>query len=430
MDKKIKLRTIIIIIAVILFSIMLVIVFATNKGGKLDVSNETHNINYLNKIDKTEVNNEENEFDLNFLRFENSKKNIIYSPLSIKYALNMLKEGANGETRTQIEKVISNLSLTKYENIDKILSLANCIYIRDNYRKYIKEEYKNKLIEKYNSEVNYDAFENAENINKWIEKKTLGIIPNIIDDNTVNNPNTKMLLINALAIDMAWDTPFSTNKTRGADFYLTNGNKILATMMSKNTSDDNVLYYKDKKITALSMNLEKYENTQLQFIALMPSGNLPDYINNLTTDEIDSILRKLKPASTAEQGIDISIPKFSYKYDLKLKDDLIKLGIKSAFQESADFSGITTEPSGLYISDALHKADVKFGEEGIKAAAVTVFALQNSALPSTNVLPEEIIFDHPFVYLIRDKKTGEVWFTGALYEPNLWENDKVDYLTK
>ena len=55
---------------------------------------------------------------------------MIYSPLSIKYALKMLQEGASGNTYTQIEEIVGSSNLPTYRNIENTLSLANGIFIR------------------------------------------------------------------------------------------------------------------------------------------------------------------------------------------------------------------------------------------------------------------------------------------------------------
>ena len=175
------------------------------------------------------------DFDFTFLKIENQKNNMIYSPLSIKYALNMLKEGAEGNTKKQIDNVLKNTSLTKYNNIDKVLSLANGLYIRDTYNQYVKNEFKNKLMNSYNAEINQDTFQNANNINKWIENKTLGIIKNMLKDEQVQKPDLEMILVNALAIDMEWKNTFETDETRGQEFNLADGSKMIATTMNKKT---------------------------------------------------------------------------------------------------------------------------------------------------------------------------------------------------
>ena len=210
-DKKEFKIAIILMIILILVVIAFVIIFVSKKENKSAVTENT-------TIEEEEKTMMADEFTTQFLKMENNEKNMIYSPLSIKYALNLLNEGASGNTKLQIENVIQNLSLTKYNNIENVLSLANSVYIKDTFKEDVKQNYINNIVEKYNSEINYDSFETADNINKWIEDKTLGIIKNMLDDEMVRNSMTKMILINALAIDMEWKEQFDYNDTYGEDF--------------------------------------------------------------------------------------------------------------------------------------------------------------------------------------------------------------------
>lgn len=412
------------IILSIILLIVLVVIFVTIISKKEQIESKSGTIITGNESEEQQV--IDTDFSMKFLKLENNKQNMIYSPLSIKYALKMLNEGAAGNTKTQIENVIGELNLTKYDNIDKVLSLANAVYIRDTYAKYVKEDYREILTEKYNAEINYDSFNNANNINSWIENKTLGIIKNMLQDDLVKDPNTEMLLINALAIDMEWADPFDSSETYGEEFNLDNGNKMVATMMNQKTGSDKVSYYKNKDVTALTMDLQKYDNTQLEFIAIMPEENLSDYVETFTIQDFDNIIKNSILASETKNGLEISIPKFSFDYDLELKDDLIELGITDAFNGSlADFSNMSERE--LYVSNALHKANIDFSEEGVKAAAVTVIITMNATAITNPTKPEEIKIDKPFLYVIRDKNTGEIWFVGTVYEPNSWEDDKADY---
>jgi len=81
----------------------------------------------------------------------------------------------------------------------------------------------------------------------------------------------------------------------------------------------------------------------------------------------------------------------------------------------------------LYVSEVLHKADIEFTEKGVKAAAVTVFSMMDSAFMPREAKPVDIIIDKPFMFIIRDKKSKNIWFTGTVYEPNAWEDDKNNY---
>ena len=84
----------------------------------------------------------------------------------------------------------------------------------------------------------------------------------------------------------------------------------------------------------------------------------------------------------------------------------------------------------LYVSDALHKANIDFSEKGVKAAAVTVFAVMEATAMMEPKQPIEVKIDKPFVFLIRDKETKEIWFVGTVYEPNPWDKDKAEYEKK
>ena len=406
-------------------SIILILIFIGIIGimyGFISYNNQgQNNVSGVGNQGGDYVPGSSDDFSLEFLKMENNKKNTIYSPLSIKYALNLLNEGANGNTKTQIEKVIKNLKLTPYKNIDNVLSFANGVYIRDSYSKDVKSDYINSVKNKYNAEIKYDQFKNASNINKWIEEKTFGKIKNMISDNIVTNPNTKMILLNALAIDMEWETPFEREGTSSKEFNLADGNKMNAATMFLETTSKSISYYKDSDITSIQMDLKKYDNTELEFIAIMPEKNLDDYVKKTTIKDINKILENSKKASDAGTKVIIRIPRFSFNYELKLKEDLVKLGIEDAFdRQKADFTNMTDDIQGLYVSDALHNANIDFSEKGIKAAAATAMVMLAKASRPTKE-PIRIEIDKPFLCMIKDKNTDEVWFVGTVYEPSLWE---------
>ena len=139
------------------------------------------------------------------------------------------------------------------------------------------------------------------------------------------------------------------------------------------------------------------------------------------------MLSKTTLASETKDGVEIYMPRFSFEYDLELRQDLINLGITDAFDEgTADFSNMAELQAGenLYVGDALHKANIDFTEKGIKAAAVTLFIMKTNAIIMEEPKePETIRIDKPFLYLIKDKNTDEIWFVGTVYQPNSWEEE-------
>ena len=119
----------------------------------------------------------------------------------------------------------------------------------------------------------------------------------------------------------------------------------------------------------------------------------------------------------------ISIPLFKFSYELKLLEDLKALGIEDVFDiNSADLSKLTSEEK-QYIFDATHMANIEFSNDGIKAAAATSMGGAGSAGCGFDYkydIPVEVIdvtFDKPYLFLIRDKDSGEVWFVGTVYQP-------------
>ncbi len=369
---------------------------------------------------------EATDFDLKFLKMENNGKNNIYSPLSIRYALYMLRDGANGETLKQIEDALGDATkVSKYENIDKVLSFANGIFIKDTYKDKVKDEYVDKVKKDYDAEIKYDKFENAKNINAWIENKTLGQIKDLLTDSSIS-PDMEMALINALAIDMEWEEDFDSNDTLGKTFYTEDGKEITATTLNKKTTSDSLSYYEDDDITAVSMDLKEYGDSRLSFIAIMPNKEkLTKYIDEFDISDLGKIENNMKSAAETKGGVRISIPKFKYDYKLNFVEDLKKLGIEDAFDPgAADFSNMAK--TELYVGDAIHSANVDFSEKGIKAAAVTVIMMMDSAMIEEEK-PIELSIDKPFLYFIKDKESGEIWFVGTLYEPNKWDDDKADY---
>lgn len=450
------------------------------------------------------------DFDLAFLRLENAEKNKLYSPLSIKYTLAMLSEGADGVTKKQIDSVIGKYHSNKYTNSQN-MSFANGMFVRDTYKDSIVNGYTDNLVNKYNAEVVYDSFINVSNINKWVSDRTFNLIDNMFDSSVLDS---NFILVNALAIDMNWVNLIqSTGRPWGVsyqhedyatsvesiqeDIYPTlefndkDGNKIKAKSVKigasinnydivKTLGEDNIrkeisdkyqawldegnscgvdesakdvnafvdeyiselktgygqyssstdfMLYNDNDVKAFAKDLKTYNGVTLQYIGIMPKNtSLKNYVDGLKSTDVTRIISSLKTIepSNFEQGkitkIVGNIPLFKFDYELKLKEDLETIGIKDVFDaDKADLSKMTSQKA--YIGAAVHKADIEFSNEGIKAAAATGAAGYGAASCGFEYLypvPVEVIdlnFDSPYLFLIRDKDTGEVWFTGTVYSP-------------
>lgn len=468
----------------------------TDKDKDKDLSDE----NYHNKY-KLSGNSLE-DFDLYFLQLENERKNKVYSPLSIKYALSMLNEGANGKTKKQISSVIGDYNAKKYSN-NSNMSFANALFIRDSFKDSIKDSYINTLSNKYNAEVIFDSFKTPDKLNSWVSNKTFKLINNLFDDVSQNN----FILANALAIDMEWvnvindlgyfavsyqhenywetrnhyheSTEFDGNQSVDTLEIMAVANKYdIVNIFGEQNIRDNITkryqdwlnseeykkyhaheenidvetyvnnyikeinkgykdlksstdfeFYVDDDIKAFSKDLKEYNGITLQYVGIMPKNDsLDNYIKNTNAFKINTIINKLKPIKleSFKEGVITeirgNIPMFKFDYDLNIKEDLQKLGITNVFDSNkADLSNISSSKN--YIEDAKQKTNIEFANEGIKAAAVTYVGDFGTGVGGFDYLydvPVEKInldFDKPYMFIIRDKNSGEVWFTGTVYKP-------------
>ena len=153
-----------------------------------------------NYLDYKIIDNSIGDFDIRFLQTDIDEENKVYSPLSIKYALAMLNEGAAGETKKQIETILGDYKPKAYTNSDN-MSLANALFVRDSSKDKIKDTYIDTLSTKYNASLIYDPFNNPDNINDWVSDKTFGLVDELLDE---VGSGTDYVLVNALAIDMEW----------------------------------------------------------------------------------------------------------------------------------------------------------------------------------------------------------------------------------
>lgn len=491
------------------------------------IETEVENLKGNYTITKNSVDN----FDLAFLKLENNKKNIIYSPLSIKYALGMLMQGAKGETQKQINEVLGKYKFHKFAN-NKNMSFANALFIKSTFKSSIKDTYVSNLKKNYNAEVKYDSFKTPDVVNKYVSDKTFNLINNLVSD----IKDYDFILLNALAIDMDWVNRIQPDVVEGdedamdhwdvyyphmkysnsidslnmTDYHELSFNsdpiakqsveigavinnydivsilgkdKIKKIVMDdynawiakgapdaceecaytddeddegnceKDTSFDfdkylkelnsnykdvssstDFEFYIDDNVKVFKKDLKKYGDTTLTYVGIMPTkDNLSTYIQNVSAKDINTLLKSLKSIKLEnfKKGVitEISgyIPLFNFDYELNLIKDLNKLGISDVFdKEKADLSNLTTNKS--FIEKAQHKATIEFSNEGIKASAVTMEGGRGGGdcgydylfIPPVEKI--DLTFDKPFIFLILDKSTEEVWFAGAVYEPSKYKS--------
>ena len=384
---------------------------------------------------KEPVVNKSNEFNYNLILnnhgMAEKEKNYLISPYSIEVALNMLRDGANKDTKDEIDKVIGTRKINDITVKDKV-EVANAIFMRNINEKDIRDSYKNNLKNNYNADMIVDEFKTPDKINNWVKDKTKDMIEKILD-----NIDEKWVLglANALAIDVEWQREFECDSTRSEEFTKADGTKINVEMMHQ----DGYQYIKEENVKGIVLPYKKMDgsNVELEFVGLVPTGNLDDYINNSLETDIKNLNKLIKTPIENEkkkQNVYLALPRFTYDYDIeKFKELLQNMGIKKAFVDGvADFSNMADftnmynalgeKIEGLYVGEAIHKTHIELMEKGTKAAAVTYFGMfeTTAALDEREIENIYITFNKPFIYLIREKNTNEILFFGVTYEPNLW----------
>ena len=356
-------------------------------------------------------------FQLSLFNKLNSKykeNNLIISPLSIYQAISLVSNGANGETQKELlklldEKEMEEINLINKQILNKIkdftsLEIANAIMSKlvplNDFTKIVKDNYNSEIL----------PLRNVNQVNKWCEKKTHGKIKKIIN---YLNPNTFMIILNAIYFKGEWQKTFEKELTTKQIFYNLNKNEKKINMM-ENTGHYN--YFEDSNLQSIELPFKKESFSAL---IILPNKNLNinEFIEILDKDNdyLNTIINNMK-----YNKVNLKLPKFELEYSKSLKEILIDMNVKLPFENIADFSKIRTQ-NDIHIDDIIHKTYLKVNEQGTEAAAITaIIMVENAFIPR-----EEKIFkmnvNRPFIFILRNNefpKNYDIVFISKIEEIN------------
>ncbi|MDP2114241.1 MAG: serpin family protein [Bacteroidota bacterium] len=345
-------------------------------------------------------------------------KNTMISPMSVSLALAMVYNGTEGNTKAQMEQMLHKVGMTS-EDINQSykdlvaalishdpkveLSISNAIFYRNTFP--VKDAFKTTNQKFYNAEVSgLDFTKTAETLNKvngWVNTNTKGKIDKIIEEVKAEDV---MYLLNAIYFNGEWKYRFDTKETADRSF-TKEDNTVIQVPTMKIEKPFNYFNHTDFQLLEMPYGSGKYS----MLIFLPQTGKKTDNVISLLNPEnVNDWISKL-----SEQKKEVFLPKFEFKFDNSLKDELAALGMTDAFNDAkANLSGIS-DAAKLVISEVMHKTYIKVDERGTEAAAVTGITVGVTSMPVDN----SFRVDHPFVFAIREKDTQAILFIGKVMDP-------------
>jgi len=354
--------------------------------------------------------------------------NLFFSPESISTALAMTYAGARGDTASEMAKTMhftlpperlhpamgALLADLNAPHKGYQLRVADALWAQRDY--VFRDDFLKLNKSDYGAGFNQVDFKGATEaarltINQWVEQKTENKITNLLQPGVLIS-STKMVLTNAIYFKGDWQTPFVKTWTEDDDFHLSPAKNVKAPLMHLNEGFD---YFDGGTFQALAI---PYESGDLSMIVFLPKeiGGLPALEKSLTASNMKLWLDKLQWV----HEVILTLPKFKMTRQIGLAGTLAAMGMPSAFDDNAaDFSGMTGKRE-LFISAVIHKAYINVDEQGTEAAAATAVVMEKAmAMPPRFQPPPPPVFraDHPFIFLIRDNRSGGILFMGRVTDP-------------
>ena len=367
--------------------------------------------------------NSQMEFALALLRGtadQSREENLLISPLSVELALAMTANGAAGQTRREMECLLGgdipleqlNGYLYSYSNSltddkNSNLKIANSIWFRDDeQRLQVEEKFLQTNGTYYGAQAYKAPFDEQTllDINTWVSEHTDNMIDRVLEE---IKADAVLYLINALAFEAKWETPYEASDVWQWSFHTYDGQEIWIDTMHS----DERMYLESENATGF---IKEYKDGNYAFAALLPNEGIDiyDYVNSLTSAELMDLLNKPEYAK-----LSVGIPKFTFDYALSLNETLKAMGMETPFDgQEADFSSMAHSANGnLYIGDVFHKTHISVDEAGTKAAAVTIVEIVEEC--AVEYEGYSVILDRPFVFMILDRNTNLPVFMGIVLNP-------------
>ncbi|MBR1671626.1 MAG: serpin family protein [Fretibacterium sp.] len=344
-----------------------------------------------------------------------SEGELFFSPYSVISALGMTYAGAKGETAQEMEKALrfapeihaslgalaQDLARGAGKGTETLTS-ANRIWLRKGLG--LRADFAGTLCRDYGStaaEADFKGDPNGakEDINGWVEEQTHERIRDLIQK---LEPDTQMVLVNAIYFNGQWEEPFDEKRTSPRPFHVTPSTTKDVPMMQQNVR---LLYGEADGVKLLRL---PYNGRLSMLLALPEEGGMEATLKALMDEGLFDRWRR----SLSRRQVDLWLPKFRTESRYELKDILVALGVRQAFEKEADFSGITDDEK-LRIDSVIHKTFIEVDEKKTEAAAATGIIMVRTTAAPVSLPRAEFHADRPFLYFIMDDVSGLILFVGT-----------------
>jgi serpin B len=350
--------------------------------------------------------------------------NLFFSPASISTAFAMAYAGASGSTAHEMAATL-HFTLPPdrlHPAMGKLLGEMNAPHAGYQLRvaDALWAEQDESFLDSYLklTEADYGAgfrkvdFKHAPEavratINQWVADQTADKIKDLLPSGAVSLA-TRLVLTNAIYFKGDWQSQFDKARTAQEDFHLSAAQAVKAPLMHL---EGRFNYFNGVTFQVLEI---PYKTGDLSMIVLLPNdaGGLPALEQSLTAASAQQWLGQLRGGGK----VILTLPKFKMTERFELNSILGALGMRQSFENGvADFSAMTGKRD-FCISAAIHKAYIDVNEEGTEAAAATGIVMRPMAMAREQ---PPIVFraDHPFLFMIRDNRSGGILFLGRLTDP-------------
>jgi serpin B len=365
--------------------------------------------------------------------------NLVVSPASVAVALAMTRAGARGATAAEMDRVLRIDSLGSAGSAGDVAAVHEAVAaLLRAWNDPARTSYELRVVsrlfgalghafeppflaltgERYGAPLESldfrgDADGSRRHINDWVAARTGDRIQDLLPARSIQ-PDTRLVLANAAYFLGRWARRFEPAATRPDVFWAEGRREIRAPLMRQT---ERFRYAAGPGWKLLEM---PYVGAELAMAVILPDARdgLAELERGLSVAELERWL-----ATISDTRVAVVLPRFRVAPGESARLDrlLAAMGMPTAFTAQADFGAMADPPDPddrLAIGAVYHKAFVQVDEAGTEAAAATAVAMAPGGAPRPAPAPPEFRADHPFLFLIRDLRSGIILFLGRLVDPS------------